>query len=144
MASGAFWAYGSALQLGDGAVSEAFTSIAEITKLVPPGMKRDSIEVTNQQSTEGWKEFIPGWRDGGEVEIEANWLPTNATHNASTGLVETFADNVNHNFRIVLPDNILTISFAGHLSGVEPDLPLEDKGILSCKIKVSGKVTFSV
>lgn len=141
MPSAAFWVYGSKIQLGDGAVSEAFADIAEVLDITPPPMSRDDIEVTNEQSTDGWREFIPGWRDGGEVTFNCNWLPTNATQNETTGMLETFNDDDLHNWRIVLPDGVKTISFSGFLTGFEPDLPLEEQGQLSITLKVSGKVT---
>ncbi len=141
--SGAFWAYGSTLQLGDGATSEAFTSIAEITELTPPSMSRDDIDVTSHSSPDGYREFIAGMRDGGEVSFKANWLPTNATHDFTTGLGETFNDNVTHNWKIILPDSVVAISFAGFLTAFETDTPLEEQATLSGTIKVSGKPTIA-
>lgn len=140
--SNSFWVYGSKIQLGNGATpTEAFADIAEVMDITPPPLERDDIEVTNQQSVDGWREYIPGWRDGGEVEFNCNWLPTNATQDEVTGMLETFNDDDLHNWRIVLPDGVKTISFAGFLTGFEPDLPLEEQGQLSITIKVSGKVT---
>lgn len=141
--SDAFWARGSLLQLGDGLATEAFSSIAEITKLTPISMKRDSIDVTSHQSPDGYKEFIAGMRDAGEVDCEANWLPTNATQDATTGLLGSFNDDRNHHWKVVLPDNLLTIGLVGHVSEFEGDLPLEKQGTLKFKIKLSGKPTFS-
>lgn len=143
MTSGAFWAYGSKIQLGNGGGPEVFTDIAEVQDITPPAMERDDIEVTNQQSTDGWREYIPGWRDGDEVSFNCNWLPTNATQDETTGMLETFNDDDLHNWRIVLPDAVKTISFAGFLTGFEPDLPLEEQGQLEITIKVSGKVTIA-
>lgn len=143
MTSAAIWAYGSLLQLGDGAVSEAFTSVAEITELTPPQMSRDDIDVTSHQSSDGYREFISGLRDGGEVSFKANWLPTNSTHDGTTGLLETFNDNVNHNWKVILPNTLITIAFSGFLTAFEPDLPLEEQAQLSGTIKVSGKPTVS-
>jgi len=140
----AIWAYGSQLQLGDGAVSEAFTAIAEITELTPPSETRDDIEVSNMSSANGTREFIPGWRDPGEVTFKANWLPTNTTHDSTTGLRAVYNDNLNHNWKIILPGSVLTISFAGHLSALETDLPLEEQAQISGTIKVSGAITYSV
>jgi hypothetical protein len=142
----AFWAYGSKLQLGDGDDPEVFADIAEIIELTPPAESRDDIDVSNMQSPNATREHIPGWKDGGEVTFKANWLPTNATHDSATGLRSIFGDNVNHNWKIVLPGSpaLLTISFAGHLNAFEPDLPLEEQGQLSGTIKVSGSVTYSV
>jgi predicted secreted protein len=140
----AIWAYGSQLKLGDGAVSESFTAIAEITELTPPNESRDDIEVSNMSSSNGTREFISGWRDGGEVTFKANWLPTNSTQDKTTGLRATYNDNLNHNWQIVLPGSVLTISFAGHLSTLESELPLDGAATLSGKIKVSGEITYSV
>lgn len=143
MTSAAIWAYGSKLQIGDGATSEAFSDVAEITELTPPQMSRDDIDVTSHQSSDGYREFISGLRDGGEVSFKANWLPTNATHDGTTGLLESFNDNVNHNWKIILPSTLITISFSGFLTAFEPDLPIEEQAQLSGTIKVSGKPTVS-
>jgi len=143
MTSSAFWAYGSLLQIGDGATPEVFTAVAEITDLTPPNMSRDSIEVTTLNSTSGYREFIAGWRDGGEVSLTANWLPTNATHDDDTGLLEQWDDDDLHNYRIVLPDTLATIAFSGFLTAFEPELPRDEQGKLNCTIKISGAVTIT-
>lgn len=140
----AFWAYGSKLQLGDGTTpTEVFADIAELLELTPPNESRDDIDVSNHQSPNATRESIPGWRDGGEVEFKANWLPNNATHDSVTGLRSIYNDNLNHNWKIILPDDILTIEFAGHLSKLEGELPLEEQGTLSGTIKVSGTITYT-
>jgi predicted secreted protein len=139
--SSAIWAYGSLLQIGDAAASENFTTVAEITELTPPAMSRDDIDVSNNSSSDGYREFIPGWRDGGEVSAKANWLPTNTTQDYTTGLHAQFNDNVKHNYKIILPSTLITISFSGFLTAFEPDLPLEEQAQLSFTIKISGKPT---
>lgn len=143
MASSAFWAYGTQLQLGDGAASEAFTAIAELVDAVPPAMSKDSIEVTNHSSTNRFREFIPGMKDGGSVSFKANWLPNNATHDESTGILECFKDDVNHNWKFVLPDSLGTFSFVGHVTAFTPETPLTAQGSLSCTIKISGEPSFA-
>lgn len=140
----AIWAYGSQLKQGDGATPENFTTIAEITELTAPNESRDDIEVSNMSSSNGTREFISGWRDGGEVTFKANWLPSNSTHDSTTGLRASYATNTNHNWQIVLPGSALTISFAGHISKLEGELPLDGAAMLSGTIKVSGAITYSV
>src|SRR5512139_1338814 len=141
--SSAIWAYGSKLQIGDGAVSESFSDVAEITELTPPAMSRDAIDVTSHSSSDGYREFIAGLRDGGEVSFKANWLPTNTTQDGTTGLLESFNDNDVHNWKIILPSSLITITFAGFLTAFEPDLPLEEQAQLSGTIKVTRKPTVS-
>lgn len=143
MTSSAIWAYGSILKLGNGAATEVFSEIAEITELKPPAMSKDAIDVTSHDSSDGYREFISGMRDGGEVTFKANWLPNNATHDETTGLLESFNDNDLHNWEIDLPGSILTIAFSGFLTAFEPDLPIEEQAQLSGTIKVSGKPTIS-
>ena len=143
MTSAAFWAYGSKIKLGDGGTPEVFAEIAEVMDISPPQLSRDSIEVTNQQSTNGWREKIPGWRDGSEVTYNCNWLPDNTTHDEITGMLSTFNDDELHNWQILLPDGTTTISFAGFLTAFEPDLPFEEQGQLSLTLTVSGQVTIA-
>lgn len=143
MTSSAFWAYGSKLKLGDGASPEVFTTIAELKDITPPQLTRDSIEVSNQDSTSAWREHIPGWRDGAEVTFNANWIPINATQDEDTGVLETFNDNTNHNWQILLPDASTLISFSGHVTAFNPELPMESQGELSVTIKISGPVTIA-
>jgi len=141
--SNAFWAYGSALKRGQGAASEAFTAIAEIVSDIAVNMSRDEIDVTSHASADGYREFIPGFRDGGEISFEANYLPTNATHDGTTGVLEGFNSDSVENFRIVLPDSIGYWSLVGFFTAHEVGLPLEEQGQLSCTIKVSGKPTWT-
>jgi predicted secreted protein len=144
MASNAWWAYGSTFKIGDGAASEAFTAVAEVIDIDGPSMTRDSIEVTSQDSDDGWRERIPGWRDGDTVTVTANWLPNDATQDGSTGLWEQFNDDDNHNYQIVTPTAIgITISFAGHLTGFPLSLSLEEQAQVEFEIAISGAVTIA-
>lgn len=139
MTSSALWAAGSTFQIGDGAVSEAFADVAEVTELAPPNMSRDEIEVTHTLSEDGYKEFIGGWRDGGEVKIKANWLIQNATHSYATGLHAQFNTDTRHNYRIVLPNSVATINFSGFVKAHEGGLDITKQATLDVTIKISGK-----
>lgn len=143
MASSAFWAFGTVLQLGDGATSETFTSIAELSEIVPPNMSKESSDVTNHSSADRHKEFIPGLIDAGQVSGSGNWLPNNATHDENTGVLEAFLDHVNHNWKLVLPDSLGTFTFSGHVTALNYETPLTAQGKMSFTIKVTGKATFA-
>lgn len=140
MTTSSWWAIGSQLQLGDGATSEAFTAIAELTELVPPSQTKDSIDVSNHGSTNKFKEFLPGMKDSGSISFKANWLPTNATHAA---VLAAFVDDNNHNWKLILPNTLKTLSFSGHVTAFSPETPLTAQGALSCTIKITGQITYS-
>jgi len=142
--SNAWWVYGSEFQIGDGGGTEVFTKVAEVQDIDGPSVTRDSIEVTSQDSTLGWREKISGWRDADTVTVTANWLPTNATQDGTTGMWSHFNDDDNHNYRIVLPTAIgLTIALCGHITGFPVSLPLEEQAQVEFEITLSGPVTIS-
>ena len=143
MTSSAIWSYGSTLQLGDGETSETFTTIAEVKDINGPSFSKDSIDVTSLDSSSGFKEYIAGWKDAGEVTFDVNWLPSNATHDETTGLLESFTDNDNHNFKMIFPSATFTIDFTGHISGFNGSLPMAEQANASITIKISGLPTFS-
>lgn len=143
MASSAFWAYGSKLQLGDGATSEAFTDIAEITDLKAFDMNRDVIDLTSHNSTGGYREKMGGLRDAGSLAIKANWLPNNATQDETTGIVAKFNADVLNNWKIIVVGNIATVAFTGFVQAVNGELPLDAQGQLNFVVEISGKPVIS-
>lgn len=145
--SNAWWAYGSQFKIGDDGTAETFTKVAEIIDINGPGMSRDAIDVTNQDSTSGWREYIAGMRDGGEVSITANWIPASATQDGTDGILSKFTDDVLHNFQIVTANDgssgTMDIDFAGIVTRFSPSLPLTEQGKLDCTIKISGAVAIT-
>ena len=140
--SNAWWAYGSEFQIGT-------TKVAMIRDINGPNMGKDAIEITHNDGSDGdgYRQFIPGWRDGGEVSIMANWLPKAATHYNSTGLLAKFEQDTVQAFKIVTSSDgssgTIDIGFNGIVTSFNADLPIEEQGKLECTIKISGAVTFT-
>ena len=127
-------AFGTQLQRGDGAGPETFTSIANVTDITPPGLERETLDVTSHGSPDAWREFIGGLKDGGEVEIEVNYDPRE--HDA---LVADFEDDAPRNYKILWPKALGSWAFAAVLKNFEPEAPHDDKLAASLTFKVSGK-----
>jgi len=140
MASSAWWAFGSELQIGT-------TKVAEIIDINGPSMSRDAIETTKGDGTvgDGYRTFLPGFRDGGEISITGNWVPADTTHDGSQGLLHVFEDlDTLQAFVIETSSSpVVAIGFSGILTSFNVDLPLEEQGKLDCTIKISGAVTFT-
>ncbi len=144
MASNAWWVYGSKFKMGDGATSETFTEVAEVKDITGPNLTRESIDTTSQDSADGYREYIPGWRDGDTITVQANWLPSNSTQDSTTGMLSHFNDNANHNYRIVTPSAVgITVSLTGHITNMPFSLPMTEQGQVEFQIKISGKPTFA-
>ena len=137
-------AFGTLLKIGDGAASESFTTIAEVSNIGGPGLGLDPIDITNHSSTGGWKEFVGGLLDGGEVSLDINYDPTHATHDASTGLIKDMTDRTVRNFQLVFPDTSSTTwTFAALVTAFETSEPVDDKLAASVTLKVSGQPTLA-
>jgi predicted secreted protein len=73
-------ATGSLLQIGDGASAEQFATIPEVSRVSPPNVRFDLLEVTSHDSSGGFREWVPGLLDGENATAEFNWVPSNEIH----------------------------------------------------------------
>lgn len=143
--SSAVHAFGSLLKKGDGGSPETFTTVAEILTLPFPKLSHETIEVTNHSSTEGWREFIPGLKDGGEFSVDINYLPTDATHNNTTGLLYNLSvTNGKANYQIVMSNALATTwTFAALVTGFEADASIDGQLKATVTFKLTGKPTLA-
>ena len=143
--SSAVHAFGSFLKRGDGGSPETFTTIAEILTLPFPKLSHETIEVTNHSSTGGWREFKPGLKDGGEFSIDVNYLPTDATHNATTGMLyDLAANNGTRNYQIVMSNALSNVwAFSAIVTGFEVDASIDSQLKATITFKVTGQPTLT-
>ncbi|WP_200302226.1 phage tail tube protein [Streptomyces adelaidensis] len=131
-------AFGTQLQRGDGATPETFSPLANVTDITPPGIERETYDVTAHDSPDAWREFTGGLKDGGEVELDINYDPRE-----HDGLIADFADSAPRNYKIVWPGTLGNWAFAAILTNFEPEAPHDDKLAASLTLKVSGKPTIT-
>jgi predicted secreted protein len=120
-------------------------SVAEVKNVSGPSLSRGSVDVTHHQSPDRWGEFIKGLKDGGEVTFDINYIPSDATHGAVTGLLSDFAnDSTVDTWAIVFPDTANTTwSFPGFITAFGPSNPTDDAFTASVTLKVAGKPTLA-
>jgi predicted secreted protein len=146
MSTLAISAFQTYLKVGDGESPEEFTTIAELRNVSGPSLSADAIDVTVHNTPTPWRKFISGLLDGGEVSLDINFVPTNATHTAATagGLVKTMTDRTELTYKIVFPDDSATEwSFPGIITAFEPSSDPADVLQASVTIKVSGPPTLA-
>ena len=127
-------------------ISKDGTDIAEVTSIGGPKLARDTIEVTHHQSTDMWREFIKGLKDGGEVSLELNFMPFDTSHNAATtGILADFGDDTTvAAWVLTFPDSGATQwEFDGIVTAFETSEPFDDKLMASVTIKVTGVPTLA-
>lgn len=125
--------FGTTLSRGNGAGTEVFTAIAGVTNISGPSISRETLDVTGHDSPDGYREFLGGLKDPGEVSIDVNYRPS-----AHDVFVDDLDDESPRNYKLVFPDGT-EWAFPAILTGFEPSAPFDDKLTASLTFKVSGK-----
>lgn len=135
--------YAVVIKRGDGQTpTEAFTEIAEVHNIDGPGMSRDAVDVGF--GSDGFRRYMAGAADGGEVALELNFLPADTTQGATSGLLKDFMDGTLRNYKMEFPDTPKTIwSFAGIITKFNPTASFDKQITASVTIKISGKPTLA-
>lgn len=111
------------------------TAVGGVTSISGPDMEGADLDVSDMDSPNGFREFIPGIVDGGEASLELNWQKTQQTtlhgYWRSTG-----------SFRVVWSDGS-KLEFDGYMKSLGTETPFDDKVSASATFKVSGKPTFT-
>jgi predicted secreted protein len=128
-------AFGIALKRGDGVIpTEGFVAIGKVTGVNGPEIERETYDVTAHDSEDGWREFIGGLKDGGEVSINLNYDPR--VHDT---LMADFEDTAPRNYQMVFPGGIGQWDLKLILNGFSQEAPVDEKLSAELKFKVSGK-----
>lgn len=136
-------AHGTLLKIGDGGGTEVFTTIAEVRTIGGPKIEAIIKEVTHHSSA-GWVEKLPVLLDAGDVEFEVNFLPTDATHSYSTGLIKDLVNKTKRNFKLVFPDGgSTTWTFSAYVSNFEPDENADEELMASFTLSITGAPTLA-
>ena len=125
------------------AFKKGATTIANVTNISGPGLSVDTEDVTAHDSTGAWEEVVATIVRSGEIKLEINYDPSEATHKyAVNGLLYDLANKTDvTTYTLVFPGPI-TWSFAhAFVTGFEPGAPHEGKLTATVTIKPSGVVT---
>ncbi|GAA2609615.1 phage tail tube protein [Actinomadura fulvescens] len=130
-------AFGTELLRGDGAATEVFTAIANVTNIQGPEISRETIDVTAHNSADAWMEFVGGLKDAGEISVDVNYDPSE--HDT---LIADFEDDDPRNYKLKFPVSPAVVwSVKAILTEFSAEAPYDDKLAASLTFKVSGKPT---
>ena len=115
-----------------------YTTVAEVSKIQNTGSKADLADVTNMDSPSAFREFLATLVDSGEISLDTNLIPGNATQQ----ILETdFNNQTLGYYKIVLPASLGNATFRAYVSSKDFDLPIDKQGTRSLKLKVTGAIT---
>lgn len=117
----------------DPAGGSTYVNVADVTEIGVLDISAETIESTVHGSPGGWRTFIGGLKDGGELSMSINYDP--ALHGTIFSAIGV--DGVTH--RITLPDaGAAVVTFVGIVTGLSVGAPMDDKLTGDVTIKVSG------
>jgi hypothetical protein len=133
--------FGTLLQVGDGEVVEAFTTVARVADITGPQRDRNFHDATSHDSPEGYQEMSPGLKTPGVVSFPTRYLPANLTH---LELDELYESGELRNFRIVTPARgdqpSTTRQFAGYVKSLGDSFPVDGLAGRDVGLQISGPV----
>jgi hypothetical protein len=131
--------YGSQLLIASPDAPTTYVALAEITNITPPPMTRDLPEATHMESPGGWKEYVPGLKDGGEISVDMNFIPGSA---ATLRLLEMQTESEASPVKIKFPGGE-EWGFTAFCTGFTPEVPVGDVMTATATFKVTGEPDFT-
>lgn len=117
------------------------TAVGGLTSIGGVEVSAETIDVTALDNTTGYKEYLGGFKDGGEVPLEGFLDGDDAGQDAMYAAME---DQEVHQFSIVFPAAIgKTWSFPGVVTKFATSAALNDGIKYSASVKVTGKPTLA-
>lgn len=118
------------------------TAIASLTEINGLELSADTIDVTALDSDGGYREFIGGFKDGGELSISGFFNPQDT---GQAGLYSDFESGATQAYTIAFPAALkASWEFNGVVTGFVTGAALEDAITFEATIKVSGAPTLTI
>jgi len=128
---------GAVLSKDDG--NGTYNSVAEVISITGPSMSRSTIDTTHLGVSAGYRTFIAGLRDPGQVTFTINY--NRADYDS---LKTDFESDTEQDYAIELPDDDNTaFLFSGLVTELPLTIPADDRVTGDITIQVSGQVTIS-
>ena len=116
-------------------------SIAELTSIDGLDLTQETIDSTNLSSAGGYREFIAGFKDAGEVALGGHFNSTDTL--GQMAMYTAFAAGTVDTYTINYPSGA-TWTFTGVVTGFKTGAELEDTIAFEGTIKVSGQPSLGV
>lgn len=104
-----------------------------------PGITFDTVETTSNSSPNGFKEYIPGLADGGEVTFTINWHDDEEAHQALWDAQQA-RDVIP--FQIAMPqfETNNLFDFEAFVTGLPITSPIGDRVTQAVTLKITGNI----
>jgi hypothetical protein len=120
----------------------AWTEIAELRDITPPGFSRNEFDATTQN--EDIDSYVLGVFRREATTIQMNFIPGNNTQDHMTGIQKLMVNNTMTGWRFRYPDVAATNWVAsGQVSGFKPEAPVDGLMSAEATLRFSGAMIIS-
>lgn len=138
-------AFGMVVSFGTATGTTTSATLTNVTNISGLDGETEVIDVTSHDSSSAYREKVASFIDAGQVQLEANFNPNEATHRATTGGILYLRDQ-----RTIVPWKLTfpgspthSVTFQGFVKSAPIDLPFDDKMTMKPVIEVTGSATWS-
>jgi len=117
--------------------------LAELTSISGPSESMSPIDVTSHDSASGFREFVAGLHDGGEISLEGNFIVGDTT--GQIAMHDDFQATTVKTWILKFPGWASGPQFtgSGYITAMSFDFPFDGKISFSATIKITGKPVFT-
>ncbi len=140
MTASAILGKGATLQMSDATLT-AFSTVAELRTLPIPALQGSRLDVTTHDSPGFTRQFVSGLDDVPAAQFEINWLPGNATHDESTGLLSVQRSKAIRVFKVTLPTAVSptkVFTFSAQVLQFTPTVPIDNVMQVQVQLQPTG------
>jgi hypothetical protein len=116
----------------DPAAGVTYVDVADVTEIGVLDVTSETIETTVHGNPSGWRTFIGGLKDGGELKMSINYDPAN--HGT---IFTAIGETTTHEITLTDAGGAI-VTFGGIITGLAVGAPMDDKLTGDVTIKVSG------
>lgn len=132
------------IKRGNAASPEVFTTVAQVRSITGPGISANVVDITTHSATDPWRTKITTLLDAGDVSFEISFIPTDATHDHTSGLLLDFENRTLRNWQMVFPDSgATTWAFQAYVSKFSVTAPVDGVLTAAISLTITGKPTFA-
>lgn len=125
-------------------VSGSYVTAGDVRAISGPNMTRAAVDVTHSNSTSGYREFVGGLRDPGEITLTLALVPSTVNSSGYKRMLADYDNDTPQTYRVEWPNGVM-ITFDALVTSVgHEQQPLgEDPMTQDVTFKISGKPTIS-
>lgn len=120
-------------------IDPAYVSIPYAMDINMPGITFDTVETTSNTSPNGFREYIPGLADGGEITFTINWHDDEESHQELWDIQQAREVVA---FQVAFPqfETNNLFDFDAFVTGLPVSSPIDDRVTQAITLKITGNI----